>query len=123
MSVLMKIVSHANAKNSPKSLRVSSDTMAVKWLNSTDEEVKECPFSGVTKSGRVWRKVPESEARSGWRILLEGRERLAWPRGPAVQSLPASWTPGASVKWMNKRQALVYDTPESDALIVVAGVC
>ena len=25
---------------------------------------KECPFSGVTKSGRVWRKVPESEARS-----------------------------------------------------------
>ena len=23
---------------------------------------KECPFSGVTKSGRVWRKVPESEA-------------------------------------------------------------
>ena len=25
---------------------------------------KECPFSGVTKSGRVWRKVPESEAQS-----------------------------------------------------------
>ena len=24
---------------------------------------KECPFSGVTKSGRVWRKVPESEYR------------------------------------------------------------
>ena len=24
-------------------------------------EDKECPFSGVTKSGRVWRKVPESE--------------------------------------------------------------
>ena len=22
----------------------------------------ECPFSGVTKSGRVWRKVPESDA-------------------------------------------------------------
>ena len=22
---------------------------------------KECPFSGVTKSGRDWRKVPESE--------------------------------------------------------------
>ena len=27
-------------------------------------EIKECPFSGVTKSGRVWRKVPESDARS-----------------------------------------------------------
>ena len=25
---------------------------------------KECPFCGVTKSGRVWRKVPESDARS-----------------------------------------------------------
>ena len=25
---------------------------------------KECPFSGVAKSGRVWRKVPESGARS-----------------------------------------------------------
>ena len=25
---------------------------------------KECPFSGVTKSGRVRRKVPESDARS-----------------------------------------------------------
>ena len=23
---------------------------------------KECPFSGVTKSGRVWRKVPEIDA-------------------------------------------------------------
>ena len=25
---------------------------------------KECPFSGVTRSDRVWRKVPESDARS-----------------------------------------------------------
>ena len=25
---------------------------------------KECPFSGLTKSGRVWRKVPESDDRS-----------------------------------------------------------
>ena len=25
---------------------------------------KECPFSGVTKSGRVWKKVQESDARS-----------------------------------------------------------
>ena len=25
---------------------------------------EECPFSGVTRSGRVWRKVPESDARS-----------------------------------------------------------
>ena len=25
---------------------------------------KECPFNGATKSGRVWRKVPESDALS-----------------------------------------------------------
>ena len=25
---------------------------------------KKCPFGGVTKSGRVWRKVPEIDARS-----------------------------------------------------------
>ena len=25
---------------------------------------KECSFSGVTKSGRVWRRVPESDVRS-----------------------------------------------------------
>ena len=30
---------------------------------------KECPFSGVTKSGRVWRKVPESDARSVHRCM------------------------------------------------------
>ena len=29
-------------------------------------EDKECPFSGVTQSGRVWRKVPESDAWSVW---------------------------------------------------------
>ena len=27
-------------------------------------EIKECPDSGVTSSGRVWRKVPESDAQS-----------------------------------------------------------
>ena len=29
---------------------------------------KECPFSGVTKCGRVWRKVPGSDARSVGKI-------------------------------------------------------
>ena len=28
---------------------------------------KECPFSDVTKPGRVWRKLPESDAASLWR--------------------------------------------------------
>ena len=31
---------------------------------------KECPFSDVTKSGRVWRKVPESGARSVAGVLF-----------------------------------------------------
>ena len=33
---------------------------------------KECPFSGVTNSGRVWRKVPESGARSVGETLSFG---------------------------------------------------
>ena len=40
---------------------------------------KECPFSGVTKSGRVWKKVPESDAGSvegdGKRCCVCGRCR------------------------------------------------
>ena len=31
---------------------------------------KDCPFSGVTKSGRVWRNVPESDAQSGVQCML-----------------------------------------------------
>ena len=37
---------------------------------------KEYPFSGVTKSGRVWRKVPESDARSVIKALLIIRKPL-----------------------------------------------
>ena len=42
---------------------------------------KECPFSGVTKSGRVWRKVPESDARSVWdlKTLLPHPANRRWP--------------------------------------------
>ena len=41
---------------------------------------KECPFSGVTSSGRVWRKVPESDARSVSVTLRITRERNQGPR-------------------------------------------
>ena len=37
-----------------------------------------CPFSGVIKSGGVWRKVPESEARSvvgGIKVEASGRDQ------------------------------------------------
>ena len=34
---------------------------------------KECPaFSGVTKSSRVWRKVPESDAQSEYSVICNG---------------------------------------------------
>ena len=32
---------------------------------------KECSFSDVTSSGRVWRKVPESDARSVGAVLCQ----------------------------------------------------
>ena len=38
---------------------------------------KECPFSGVTKSGRVWRKVPESDARSVSLAKTKGSPAMA----------------------------------------------
>ena len=36
---------------------------------------KECPFSGVTKYGRVWRKVPESDARRVSRLVKTNLSR------------------------------------------------
>ena len=36
---------------------------------------KECPFSGVTKSGRGWREVPESEDQSVVDCVTEPLER------------------------------------------------
>ena len=34
---------------------------------------KECPFSGVTNSGRVWRNVPESDVRSVGQCLIKAQ--------------------------------------------------
>ena len=49
---------------------------------------KECPFSDVTSSGRVWRKVPESDARSVGRCISYGRYEQLWPCGSEGQSEP-----------------------------------
>ena len=35
-----------------------------RYPNLSEGADKECPFSGITKSGRVWRKVQESDAQS-----------------------------------------------------------
>ena len=46
--------------------RISTQTFRRALTASVDmlRGDKECPFSGVTKSGRVRKKVPESDARS-----------------------------------------------------------
>ena len=45
---------------------------------------KECPFSDVTKSGRVWRKVPEGAGtRTFRRQLTASVDRIA-ESGPSV---------------------------------------
>ena len=52
---------------------ISTETFRRALTASVDScaEIKiECPFSGVTKSGRVWRKVPESGARSVWLSVM-----------------------------------------------------
>ena len=43
---------------------------------------KECPFIGVIKSGKVWRKVPESDAQSV-------SPTITWARGS--DSLRITW--------------------------------
>ena len=60
---------------------------------------KECPFRGVTKSGRVWRKVPESDARSVTLTVSVEKERvcprvsLAKVRHPTASD---GWRPGGA---------------------------
>ena len=54
--------------------------------------IKECPFSGVTNSDRVWRKVSESDARSVGAILTAHSIPPCGPRefsltAPSVQTL------------------------------------
>ena len=42
---------------------------------------KECHFSGVTKSGRVWRKVPESD------VLEEGARKRCSECGQSGEAM------------------------------------
>ena len=57
--------------------QVASAAVLVPNLSESADRVggdKECPFSGVTKSGRVWRKVPESDVGSVGTLLTH-----SWP--------------------------------------------
>ena len=50
---------------------------------------KECPFSGVTNSGRVWRKVPDSDAQSVNRPLSRTRQPCLQCQGYRLPMLTA----------------------------------
>ena len=86
--------SHVSTRTFRRALTASVDSCA---------EI-DCPFSGVIKSGRVWRKVPESDARSvqqlfthsfsGWSLataltLAMGQQRYC-PCGVSQHVFPSS---------------------------------
>ena len=60
--------SHISTRTFRRALTASVDSCA---------EI-ECPVSGVTKSGRVWRNVPESDARSVPRVFSHVKPVLNW---------------------------------------------
>ena len=62
--------SHISTRTFRRALTASVDSCA---------EI-ECPFSGVTKSGRVWRNVPESDARSVPRVFSHVKPVLNWAK-------------------------------------------
>ena len=55
---------------------------------------KECPFSSVTKSGRVWRKVPESDAQTvTYNLSLSPSLSLTHTLTPqSILALAVIWT-------------------------------
>ena len=57
-------VTSSGDKECPFSSVTSSGEKECPFGGVTSSGDKECPFSGVTSSARVWRKVPESDARS-----------------------------------------------------------
>ena len=71
---------------------------------------KECPFSGVTKSGRVWRKVPESDTSESVyspvkftaASVVSGRDG-GWEGGGGGR---VSWSP-----WLSRRSGGLAATP------------
>ena len=63
----------------PQSYQYPNLSEGVDYIGGQLRGDKECPFSGVTKSGRVWRKVPESGAQSV-RYIMPLSEKLVVSR-------------------------------------------
>ena len=81
---------------------------------------KECPFSGVTKSGRVWRNVPESDARScvfllcGWNNKCIGKHCVSQIWKSSVMSQEAA---GNSWDILNAILGHKYNSDHSNGFI------
>ena len=67
---------------------------------------KECPFSGVTKCGRVWRKLPESDARSV----------CGYIRAMSLERLGVSAAMEAAVDENRRDPAVVAASPPTEML-------
>ena len=78
-------------------IHISTRTFRRAPTASVDSCVEiECPFSGVTKSGRVWRKEPESEA---WSVS----SRLSAPTAVLTRVPPLAVLGSADVSGEDER--------------------
>ena len=80
---------------------------------------KECPFSGVTKSGTVWRKVPESDARSLCRTIPRLAEHPATGR---VGTAPKRCIGNVTV-WTRSQYSLACFSRCQDLCLSKSNVC
>ena len=85
----------------PQSYQYPNHSEGADRVGGQLREDKECPFSGVTKSGRVWRKVPESDARCVGRQLptFAFPSVSARPCGTACCMSRVWWHARSSVWW------------------------
>ena len=74
---------------------------------------KECPFNGVTKSGRVWRQVPESGVRSHTHTHTHTHTHISHPTPRANVSMYHSCR-------TSKRSALTAAVVPLAKVIIVA---
>ena len=83
---------------------------------------KECPFSDVTKSGRVWRKVPESDARSVEVLVSLGVLYVDGnvPLVLCLEGKPLSHTLSLSFRGVTKSGRVWRKVPECGARSVIS---
>ena len=84
------------------------------------------PFGGVTKSGRVWRKVPESDARSVATTMRKLSE-VGKDGGAAFRSKCLRWDPQAkgvhSACLTSHQQGMQQHRPKSPTITITLHAC